>query len=266
VAEITPRETDCASSPAPGAAGSTSTPSAVSTVAVTLRRLGPAGPLALVSATLPMLGGFVLLATLNPVGEWLKGHETIGWFLYVAGFALLAGLAVLPTYAQAVLGGWAFGLAGGFPGALLGFAGGALLGYTLARWASGNRVVELIEEHPRWRAVYDALLRSGSLKSLLIVTLLRLPPNSPFAVTNLVLSATRVPLGIYLLATVIGMAPRTAVAVYVASTLKTLSFDEMQRPWLLVAGIVVTVAVLLVIGTIANRALARVTDPSKTAA
>lgn len=227
----------------------------------TLRRLGPAGPLALVSATLPMLGGFALLATLNPVGEWLKGHETTGWFLYIAGFALLAGLAVLPTYAQAVLGGWAFGVAAGFPAALLGFVGGALLGYAVARWASGNRVVELIEEHPRWRAVYDALLRSGSAKTLVIVTLLRLPPNSPFAMTNLVLSATRVPLGIYLLATAIGMAPRTAVAVYIASTLKALSFDELQRPWLLV-----TVAVLLVIGTIANRALARVTNTSKPAA
>lgn len=264
MAEASPRESDCGS--APGAAEPASAPTAVSTVTATLRRLGPAGPLALVSATLPMLGGFALLATLNPVGEWLKGHETTGWFLYIAGFALLAGLAVLPTYAQAVLGGWAFGVAAGFPAALLGFVGGALLGYAVARWASGNRVVELIEEHPRWRAVYDALLRSGSAKTLVIVTLLRLPPNSPFAMTNLVLSATRVPLGIYLLATAIGMAPRTAVAVYIASTLKALSFDELQRPWLLVAGIVVTVAVLLVIGTIANRALARVTNTSKPAA
>lgn len=226
----------------------------------TLRRLGPTGPLAIAAATLPPLGGFALLAFLNPLGEWLHGHQLAGWFLYVAGFALLAGLALLPTYAQAVLGGWAFGVAAGLPAALLGFVGAAALGYGVARWFSGDRVVRIIEEKPKWRAVYDALLRSGRWRTLLIVTLVRLPPNSPFAMTNLILSATRVPLSLYLLGTAIGMAPRTAVAVTVASGLKTLDFKELQHPWLLVAGAVVTIAVLGVIGLIANRAIARVTQ------
>ncbi len=252
-----PREPNTPSPPAKAAAG----PETLDAVA-TLRKLGPAGPLAVVAATMPALGGFVLLATLNPVGEWLRGHEGVGWFLYVGGFSLAAGLALLPTYAQAVLGGWAFGFALGFPAALLGFVGGSTIGYVVARWASGDRVVAIIAEHPRWKAVYDELLQSGPWKTLLLVTLVRLPPNSPFAMVNLLLSATRVPFALYALGTLIGMAPRTAVAVFAASRLKALTFAEIQQPWLWVAGLVVTVAVLVVIGAMANRALARVTRAS----
>lgn len=242
-----------------GCAGEPAAVRASEIALATFRRLGPAGPLAVISATLPALGGFALLVTLNPVGEWLRGHELAGWFLYIAGFWLAGGLALLPTNAQAVLGGWAFGVAGGLPAALVGFLGASAIGYATGRWASGERVVGIISEHPRWRAVYDELLRSGPWKTLLIVVLVRLPPNSPFALTNLVLSATRVPPVLYLAGTLIGMAPRAAVAVYIASTLQTLSFDEIQRPWLLVAGIVVTLAVLAVLGVMANRAIARVT-------
>jgi len=224
-------------------------------VQAVLRRLGPAGPLAVVAASLPALGGFTLLGTLKWSGPWLQAHGGLGLMLYVAGFMVLAGLAVLPTYALAVLGGWAFGLAVGCPAAIGGFLGASAIGYLIARRASGDRVVGIIQEHRKWQAVYEALLGSGFTRTLLIVTLLRLPPNSPFAITNLVLAATRVPPLTYLLGTLLGMSPRTAIAVFVGAQV-----GFSGRPaWVVVSGIVVAIVVIGIIGTLANQAIAKVT-------
>lgn len=226
------------------------------------KRSGAAGPLAIVAATMPAVGGFLLLGSLNYVGPWLRSYEVQGLFLYAFAFAVLAGLALLPTYAQAVLGGWAFGFAAGFPAALAGFFGGSLIGYGVARGATGDRVERIINEHPRWRAVREALVGSGFWKTLAIVTLVRLPPNSPFALTNLVMAAAKVPRTPYLLGTLIGMAPRTGVAVYIASQVQSLTDAAQERPrWLIVAGIVLTLVVIAVIGHISKRALDRFTAP-----
>lgn len=226
--------------------------------------LGPVGPLAVLSASLPALGGFaLLLLLLGPVSAFLRGHGLAGLALYIAGFALLAGLALMPTYAQAVLGGWAFGLPAGLPAALLGCLGGALIGYALGAWASGQRIVQTIDARPGWRAVRDALAGGGFFKTLALVGLVRLPPNSPFAITNLVLSSVRVAPGAYALGTVLGMAPRTAVAVYLASLiegeLSREAIDSARPAWLLPAAVVASLGVLVLIGHLANRAIARVT-------
>jgi len=224
-----------------------------------VRRLGPAGPLAVMAAVLPAIGGVTLLWQLNAIGPWLKQHEAIGVLLYILGFTLCAGLALLPTYAQAVLGGWAFGLAIGLPAALAGFLGGALLGYVIGLRATGERVVGLIAEKPKWQAVYAALLGSGFWRTLLIVTLVRIPLNSPFAITNLVMAATRVPPVAYALGTLVGMAPRTTAAVLIASNLKELTFEGTQQRGMWIASILATLLAVVIIGRMANRAIVRVT-------
>jgi uncharacterized membrane protein YdjX (TVP38/TMEM64 family) len=226
-----------------------------------VRTLGPAGPLAVLSATMPAIGGFFLLGSLGVLGPWLRDLGTLGLAIYVGGFMLFAGCALLPTYAQAILGGWAFKFALGFPAALVGFAGACLIGYAIGAKASGERIVELIETKPKWRAVRDALAGGGFWKTLGLVTLLRLPPNSPFAITNLVMASVRVPLAPYVIGTVIGMAPRTGVAVWAAAQIEgALSEDGPEKPrWMIIGGILLTVAAVAVIGHIANKAIERVT-------
>lgn len=227
-----------------------------------VQRLGPASVLAAGAAFLPPFGGIVLLAHINTVGEWLRSHGAQGIAMYVVGFMVCAGVAILPTYASAILGGWAFGFGVGFPAALAGFLGGALIAYGVCRPTAADRVAKLINEKPKWKAVVDALVHGSNLKTLGIVTLLRLPPNSPFALTNLVLASVRVPLWIYLLGTLVGMAPRTAAAVFLASKLQDRVASEVasERPWwVIAAGIALMLVVLGVIGHIANRALAKVT-------
>lgn len=225
-----------------------------------LRRLGPAGVLALITLTLPPLGSIVLLYYINEVGEWFRSHQQWGPVIYVLGFWVLVGLALLPTYASAIVGAWAFGFATGCTAALVGFSGAAMIGYGISSLVSGDRVVKLIEEKPRWRIVFDALLRSSRWKAFLIVFLLRVPPNSPFAATNLLLASTRVHWGIFLFATLLGMTPRTAAVALAASEMSQLSLSVPGHRWLFALGLVLTILSLAVLGIIGKRALDHVTN------
>ncbi|MBM4107489.1 MAG: TVP38/TMEM64 family protein [Phycisphaerae bacterium] len=220
-----------------------------------LRRLGPAGLLGLAWSILPAVAGTFLLAFMPTVAEWVLGHREVGYWLYIAVFVFSAGFGLLPTYSQSLLAGYAFGLVGGIPAALAGFVGASMVGYLVARTVGRDRVEREIARHPKAKIVTEALIGGSRAKTLGIVTLLRLPPNSPFALTNLVMSTCGVRKPEFLIGTAVGMAPRTIAAVWVGTQVQ--DWKEQDRPtWLLVAGIVLAVVALGVIGSIANRALA----------
>lgn len=247
-----------ADAPTDGAAA----PSPPWTFAGVVRRLGLTSVLAAGAVVLPPLGSVLLFAYIEQVGSWLRGHGVEGVVIYAGAFMVLTGVAILPTYASAILGGWAFGFAVGYPAAMAGFLGGAAIGYGIARRVTGERVVKLLEDKPAWAQVRRALVGSGFFKAWLIVTLLRLPPNSPFAATNLVLASVRVGPGAFLLGTLVGMAPRTGLVLYLAVSVRDQIAAEaaQQRPWwMIAAGVVLTLIVLAIIGTMARRALGRVT-------
>lgn len=214
--------------------------------------------MALAASTLPPLGSILLFWNITPVSKWLQSHSSLGPSIYTAAFIVLGALALMPTYAFALLGGWAFGFSVGYAAALAGFLGASALAYWIGIRGSGDRLVTLLEENIRWRAVYRALLCRGFARTLLLVTLLRLPPNSPFAVTNLVLSAGKTNLLAYLLGTLLGMAPRTGLAVYLGSHLS----GEFRKPdvaWLPWAGMAAALVVIIIIGRIARNAIERAT-------
>lgn len=222
--------------------------------------MGFAAVLGVLATTLPLLGSIALYAYIKPIAEWLRTHPE-GLWIYLAGFVVLGGIALLPTYAQSALGGFAFGAAKGIPLALAGFAGAALLGFWIAQRASPERVRKVVDRDVRVGAVRRALVGGGFVRQTGIVTLLRLPPTSPFALTNLVLAAAGVRLAPFVVGTIIGMAPRTVVAVIIGAGVKELTDDafEKARPaWVWWAGIGVSVAVLVVIMLVAKRALAGV--------
>lgn len=229
-----------------------------------IKRLGPAAILGVVACILPPLGSIALFWKINFIGQWLRGHDGAGIAIYIGAFIVLAGAALLPTYATAILGGWAFGFQSGSIAALLGFTGAAIVGYVTGRLGSGDRVQTIISEHPKWQAIRDALIGGSFLKSLAIITLVRMPINSPFAITNLVLASVKTNVVAYILGTALGMAPRTLIAVYLAAGFaQNLDPEHAARApkptWVLVAGIGSAIVVMLVIGFIASNALKRMT-------
>ncbi|MDF1869172.1 MAG: hypothetical protein P1U30_02180, partial [Phycisphaerales bacterium] len=58
----------------------------------------------------------------------------------------------------------------------------------------------------------------------------------------------------YVMATAIGMAPRTFAAVWIGNQIT--SWDEYNKPkWLVIAGIVLMVVVIMILGQMANKAI-----------
>lgn len=236
-------------------------------------RLGPTRWLGLLWATAPAILGFALLASFGPVSDWFFGWPVAGIYIYGLIFAVAAGFGILPTYAQSLLGGWVFGFWLGWGAAMAGFTIAAVIGYFVARSASHDRVERLVESNPKAKAVREALVGRGLLPTLGIVTLIRVPPNSPFALTNLAMASTGVRLLPYTIGTCVGMAPRTAIAVWFAATAQASGARDIQEFvhekvgwWYALGNLVVMFAVLAVIGAIANHALERVTGQAGKAA
>jgi uncharacterized membrane protein YdjX (TVP38/TMEM64 family) len=81
------------------------------------------------------------------------------------------------------------------------------------------------------------------------------PPNAPFAASNVAMSALGVPVAPFGLGTVIGLAPRTTAVVMLGAGLSRLDFSNRPAVGWFVAGVVATFVALGAIGLIANRAL-----------
>ncbi len=88
------------------------------------------------------------------------------------------------------------------------------------------------------------------------MTLLRVPPNGPFAMTNLLLAATRVRWGPYLIGSLLGLTPSVAAAVIVGASLSQLDLRHLDRGGPAYLSIGVSLAVVIALGWMANRALA----------
>lgn len=226
-----------------------------------LKSLGLVGALVVLSAALPPTGAVVLLTQIHDVAPWLRSLEILGVIIFILGFTMLSGFALLPSLAQALLAGWAFGIMIGLPATIIGFMGASLVGYAVARRCAGDKVVRLLQQKPALRAAHEALIGCGGWRAIWVVALLRLPPQSPFAPMNMILTSTGVGLTPYLIGTAIGMIPRTGLVVYIGSTLPELDFTARGHGWTALAGIFLALAVVLGLGLVAQRAIARTLKP-----
>ena len=237
----------------------------------TARALGPAGVLAVLWLVAPALLGFVLVANLSAASDWLETLGAAAPFVFALIFAVTSGLGILPTYAQAVVAGWVFGSTVGLVAALGGFVGGAIIGWVVARLVSSRRVEDAIERNPKARVIREALVGRGFWPTLGIVTLIRIPPNSPFALTNLAFAACGVKLLTHSIGAAIGMSPRTAVIVLLSAAAAASGAKDLQTfildgpgTWVLIGGVVTLIVVFGIITFIAERALSKATGTSRT--
>lgn len=211
--------------------------------------------------TLPLAISIYLFASLGEVTDWLRGHGPEGVAIGAIGFAVTAGLGLLPTYAQAVLMGWVFGMATGLPVSVAGYLGGTLVGWCVSRLVTGDAVRSMIDDHPRWGVVRRALVEASPLRTCGLVALVRFPPNCPFAFTNLMFAATGVRFWPMMLGSMAGMLPRTAVAVWVgAQGAATGARDlaelmKQQGTVAVIVGIAILAVALWVMQQIGTRAL-----------
>ena len=229
----------------------------------TFQRLGASGPVAIVLSFWPPLGGFLLLATLTTFAPWLREHHSLGLALYFLATSILVGFSFLPTFAVAIYAGWTFGFGVGLAIAMAALTASSLVAYTIGRFIARDRVIAVIAGKPAWQAVHRALL-GKSRRIVFITALLRLSPLSPFALVNFVLAAARTPVGAYTLGTFLGIIPRTAAAAFVAAGLQQLNTQDLTDTprWMAISGMITFVAMCVIIGALANRALRALSDPA----
>lgn len=214
---------------------------------------------AIATLTLPAAGAWMLYRASDAVSDTLASSAGAAIFVLAATFA--TGLALLPTWIASVLAGYAFGLGLGLPAAIAAITAGSAVGYAVARTLAHQRVESLIARQPRWQAVRQALVGGGFWRTLGIVALVRVPTH-PFAATNLLAAAVGTPPAAFVLATALGLLPRTAVAVYTGSRLDSFAAAATASssfPWLTAAGLAAAFLALLVVVCISRRALARLT-------
>ena len=222
-----------------------------------------AGVLLALWVLLPPFAGFYLLSQIAPLTDWFRQDGLRGPAIFAAGYALCCGAGLLPTYAPSIAAGWIFGPFVGFPVCVAGYLGGSTLGFVLSRLAGrGGPVQAWIDHWPKAAVIRHALGEEKPARTALIVGLLRLSPSCPFSLSNLAMAGAGVRFPIFLIGTVLGMAPRTLAAVIVSHLAAEQGAKDLvelatQQGIVAVAiGVVLLVGSLMLIGHIARVALA----------
>lgn len=224
-----------------------------------LRELNRVAFLSAAAAVVPIAISTMLLPVAPLAGNWLKDNWEIGAFVYVLFVWLVCGFALLPTNVIGILCGWAFGFPLGICLHMTAIVGASLISKFILTPLAGNNFQDFLENHEKAKVLYKALLRNNLKRTTLIITLLRLSPAMPFALTNLLMSAARVPLSSFLTGTFIGMLPRSSAVVFFGAGISVLDFTEPLNVWIIVLGYIATIISVIVISYFSKKALAKMT-------
>ena len=221
------------------------------------RRVILAGVLA--AAAVAVLAAAPWREALGALAAWARSAGVAGVLAFAAAYAAGSVLA-LPVWPLTVAAGVAYGPVRGFALALPASAAGASLAFLAGRTLLRGAVERRLARSPRLAALDEAVSRRGAF----LVVLLRLSPLAPHNVVNYALSASRVGLPAFAAASLAGMAPLTLAWTAAGATLGSLEALPGRPPagpagrvlaW---AGLAATVAVALLLGQAARRALSRI--------
>jgi uncharacterized membrane protein YdjX (TVP38/TMEM64 family) len=135
----------------------------------------------------------------------LLQHLTLGQsLLYFVGLAFLMTFALMPTTVAVLITGFYFGWAG-LPGMLLAYALAALVGYQIAASLDHGKMTNFLRHFPK----VDAVMNELKTDSWQLIFLTRISPVTPFALMTFVLAVLGVDRRRFLLASVLGMMPRS---------------------------------------------------------
>lgn len=194
------------------------------------------------------------------VTDLLQAIAELGPWAAVAFVALYAAATVawVPGSILTLAAGAIFGLVQGTLYTLAGATLGAALAFLVARHLARSAIEKRLGDHPKLRAIDEALAREGAK----VVFLVRLSPVFPFNALNYALGLTRVRFRDYVLASAVGMIPGSFLYVYAGYTAGQIVADATGAAprgtgyyVLLGAGLIATVGVTVLVTRTARRAL-----------
>jgi uncharacterized membrane protein YdjX (TVP38/TMEM64 family) len=194
--------------------------------------------------------------------DLLERLHGLGWW-GLAGLGLLyTPVAVLlgPAWLLTIGAGAFFDFGPALVAASLGSTTAAAVAFLLGRTAARGWVEARLGGDVRLRALDRAVGRRG----FWIVLLTRLSPLFPYVVLNYAFSLTRISLRDFVLASWVGMLPGTVLYLYLGSLTKTLTGTAPETGpagrALFFLGLGATLAVTILLGRIARRALNETLD------
>ncbi|CAN8065011.1 unnamed protein product [Agarophyton chilense] len=197
--------------------------------------------------------------TLLQIARWFEQLGPNAIYLYGVLYFVLELIAV-PALPLTLGSGYLFGLLDGTVTVSIASTVAATVSFLIARYGLRASVSRLAERNARFRVFDRAIGREG----LKFVLLLRLSPLFPFAISNYLYGLTSVKLSDYVVGSWVGMLPGTIAYVSAGAAVNALTDlhdgQSSISPWLVLTGLVATVAVLTTIGNIAREAIESVDD------
>jgi len=184
---------------------------------------------------------FLAVWAVVPANVWIevvaRKISQLGWAapivyvaLYVAGTLVLAPSPLMSIAAGVAFGWW------GFPLAVVAATAGATVSFVLCRYFLKDDLEDWLTDKRIFKAAKHAVDEQGWK----ILVLLRLSPAVPFGMLNYLMGLTKIPLGMYVWSTTLGILPGSFVDIYIGVVGQKLA-DGAQGAYL-AAGAAVTIA------------------------
>lgn len=214
------------------------------------RKLWPLIILCLIVAAL------IYLWTQAPVMQWIDTLRlwilSLGWTGVVAFVVLYVVITIVlgPATALTLMAGLAYG-AWGFVLVVSSATLAAAVAFLIGRYLAHDRVNRWIADKPKLLALNRAVSEEGWR----VVALMRLSPVLPYGLQNYLFSVTHVGFMPFVVATLLGIMPATALYVYIGSLGQAIGRASTLQ-WVLGAvGLAATAVVAVVVGRRAKQAL-----------
>jgi len=182
---------------------------------------------------------------------WVVSQGMVGVLVFVVTYIIVT-VVLGPASGLTLMAGLAYG-AWGFPLVIISATAGASVAFILGRYLAHERVARWILTRPRLLALSQAVSEEGWR----VVALLRLSPIIPYGLQNYLFSVTNIGFLPYVLATIIGIMPATALFVYIGSLGQVIGHASVLQWVLGLAGLLTTAIVAIVVGRRAKAALER---------
>ena len=175
-------------------------------------------------AILPLTFSSYVVFFFQQNSEWLfKTEATTIIAFYLLSIATMA-LALTPSTFIAIVSGYYFGWIG-LLGIVLSYPLSAIFGLMLGKVLNEKFVGRLLSDEKKMQAYIDSLRKN----EFLMIIFARLSPVLPFAMSNVALSSMRLDYGIFMLATLIGMLPRTFIFFWMGMNASEI-WELIQKP------------------------------------
>ena len=165
------------------------------------------------------IGVLVVAGVLLPVEDWIvslatsaREAGTVGVIIFFVAY-VVAAVALLPGSLLTLAAGFVYGPGVGLLVASPASVTAATLAFLLGRTALRDRIERKVRQSRKAELIQQAVGREG----FKLVLLLRLSPLIPFNLLNYALGLSPVRLTTYVLASMVGMLPGTALYVYLGS-------------------------------------------------